>query len=103
MERESIDSLQNDFNDFIKEFTELSLIEKQKITIDEFKEMIAIISKLCKDYNINYEMLLNRELADVEKTDYTQDDFVEAIYVYMQSLKELLAAYINENIKNDYE
>lgn len=103
MKKENINNSQNNFDAFIEEFTELDLKEKQKIVIDEFKEMLAVISKLCEDYKINYEILLNRELTDVTQTNYTEDDFVEATYVYIQSLKELLASYINENIKNDYE
>ena len=82
------------FDAFIEEYTEKPLLEKQKILIEELKELIVFAQKICEDRGIKSELLLNKELADVNKENYTQDDFVEAVYVYIQMYKEIIASYV---------
>lgn len=31
--------------------------------------------------------------------NYTEDDFVESVYVYINAIKELLGSYVNNQIK----
>lgn len=82
------------FNAFIDEYKENSLVNKQKIIISELKELIALFQKICSTSGINPELLVNREIIDVNKEGYTQEDFAEAVYVYIQMYKEILAAFM---------
>ena len=87
----------NYFNAFIEEYKEKSLLEKQNIIINELKELIAVSEKICIDKGIDYDLLINREILDISKEGYTQDDYLEAIYVYLQIFKEILSAYLIPN------
>ena len=85
---------------FMEEYKEKSLVEKQKILIEELKELIVISEKICADRGIRYDLLFNREIIDINKENYTQDDYVEAVYAYIQMFKEVLSSYILSNYNN---
>ena len=82
------------FNAFIEEYKEKTLKEKQAIAIKELKELIAVSEKVCLDKKIKYDLLVNREILDINKQEYTQDDYIEAIYVYIQIFKEIISSYL---------
>ena len=82
------------FNKYIDAYKKLSLKDKQNISIKELKELIAFFSEIDKTNN-NGSILYNREILDVEKHDSSEDDFVEAVFVYINSLKELIGDYFN--------
>ena len=85
------------FDAFVEEYKELPLNEKKDTLIKELKEMVALVEKLCIDNNIEYDMMINREILDINKENYTEDDYVEAVYVYIQMFKEILATYFMSN------
>lgn len=103
-EQLSAEEKQKYFDAFIEEYKENSLVDKQKIIISEFKELIGLLQKVCSMNGKNPELITNREIIDVNKEGYTQEDFAEAIYTYMQMFKEILAEYIlsidNDDSKN---
>lgn len=90
----SLEERQKCFDAYIEEYKEKDLVNKQKIAISELKELIAIFQKMCSMYNINHELLVNREIIDVNKEDYTQEDFAEAVYVYIQMYKEIMSEFM---------
>lgn len=87
-------------NAFIEDYKEKSLLEKQKILIEELKELINLMQKICSDKRIRYDLLINKEVIDINKENYTQDDYAEALYAYLQAFKEIFASYILPNYEN---
>ena len=85
-----------DFNEYIEAFKKLPLKKKQDLTIKEIIELFAFINKLQNDLNLNNNVLYNKEIEDLNNETATEDDFVEAVYVYIYSLKEYLADYIEK-------
>lgn len=81
------------FDEYVEAFKKLPLEKKKEILITDFKELLIVINKL---NNNNKDVLFNRELLEVNQTE---DDFVEAIFVYLCSIKESLGNYINESYK----
>jgi len=81
-----------DFNEYINSYKKLPLEKKKEILITDFKELLIVLNKLNKN---NKDILINRELLE---TNQTEDDFVEAIFVYLCSIKESLGNYINESL-----
>lgn len=82
------------FNSFIEEYKDKTLPEKQKLIINDLKELIGMAQKICIDKGIKYDLLFNREIADINKDNYTEDDFAEAVYTYIQMFKEIFSSYI---------
>ena len=58
------------------------------------KELIALFQKMCSMRGVSYDLIVNREIIDVNKEGYTQEDFAEAVYSYLQTYKEILAKFM---------
>ena len=91
------------FDAFVEEYKTKSLLEKQGIIINDLKEIIALVQDLCAHHNIEYDLLMNREILDINKENYTQDDFAEAVFVYLQMYKELLSSFLVPILSLDEE
>lgn len=86
-----------EFNKYIDEFKKLSLKEKQKIAINQLKTLAIKTNNLCKSINSDNKILINKELIDLKNENYTEDDFVEAIIVLINSVQESICDF-NEQI-----
>lgn len=82
------------FREYIDEFKKLPLEERKKLTIDKIKNILVVIDEFIELEDLNNELLLT---ADVNKID-SDDEFVNAIYVYMNTIQESLAIYLENNI-----
>lgn len=87
------------FNAYIEKFKKLNLQDKKEITINEINRLLIFLDKLNREINENCKILLNREMAGIKKEGSTEDDFVEAVFVYINSIEEALANYV-DNIEN---
>ncbi len=85
----------SDFNELISKFKDLSIAEKKQLTITEMKNLIAVLYTLNLQNNSNSKVLFNRELIDCNTENCSEEDFVEAMYVYLYSIKESLADFIS--------
>ena len=83
-----------DFDNYVEEFKKLSLDEKKKLTIEEFKKIIVLFEKMNQENNNDTEVLFNREILDLNKTNSTEDDYVEAVLIYIYATQELIGNYI---------
>ena len=91
------------FNEYIEVYKKLSLKKKQDLVVEEILDIFKFLNKLKQDLNLDNNVLFNKELDDLKNVDFTDDDFVEAVYVYMCSLKEYLADYIEAVSKLIYK
>lgn len=95
----------DNLDEYIQYFKGLSLKEKQEIVIEELKTITGMTNKMCKEIGANNEVLLNREVTDVNNEVYTEDDFSEAVITYICSIKNSLADFsikltnISENLE----
>lgn len=86
-----------DFDNYMLEFKTKSLKEKQRIVIEQTKILTVLANEMCHNLDINNKLLLNREVQDVNKENYTEDDFAEAMLVYINSIQDSLCDFA-ENI-----
>ena len=98
---ETFEEIKKNFNAFIEEYKELPLIDKQQTLVNDLKEIIALFQELCRIYRIDYKLLVNREILDIKKTNYSEDDFVEAIYVYIQMFKDVLSNFLLQTMLDE--
>lgn len=83
------------FDECVEKFKVLKLKDKRKICENDLKEIMAILQQLNEVNNNKTKVLFNREITDINKEECSEDDFVEAMFVYINSIKELLASYID--------
>ena len=85
-----------EFNELVNNFLKLSTNDKKLIVDKEIKELIASFQQLNAKHNLSTNLLYNRELLDINKENSTEDDFIEAMYVYIHIIEELIAVYIDK-------
>ena len=81
------------FNEYMNSFKSLSLKEKQSVVLDQLQILAGFTNNLCKEIKVNNEAIIHRELVDVKHENYTEDDFVEAVIVYVNSIQNSICDY----------
>ena len=88
--------IQNEtFNEYIEAYKKLPLQKKKQMANEEVKKILAFIEKANNDLNLNDTILFNREILDLNSENVSDDDFVEAMFVYIYSIREALSIYFN--------
>lgn len=88
--------IQNEtFNEYIEAYKKLPLQKKKQMANEEVKKLLAFIEKANNDLNLNDTILFNREILDLNGDNVSDDDFVEAMFVYIYSIREALSIYFN--------
>lgn len=85
-----------DFNGYIESYKKLKLKDKQELIETELKKIIVLLNTKNKQLGLEESMLYNREILDTKKESINNDDFAESVFVYINSIEELLADYINK-------
>ena len=72
------------------------MLEKNKVIETELKELLMILEQLNEKKNKKNNVLYNREIIDLNKDKFSADDFSEAVFVYINTIKELIASLIGD-------
>lgn len=83
------------FDNYVSKYKNLPLKEKKEIVEKEIEELLVVLNVLNEKYGQKPKILFNREILDLKKENATEADFVEAMFVYSYSIKELLASLID--------
>ena len=82
------------FNKYIQEYKKLDIKEKRKEYVDALKELIVIFDSLASIDNIELEYIKNNEILDLKSENISEDDFLEAIMVYLEISKDIIGQYL---------
>lgn len=93
--------MKEEFDNLILLYKNMNTEDKKKALINEFKYSLAALEKLKKDLNINHELLISKEILDVDKETATLDDYLEAYYVYLHMLNDSILAFA-EKVSNEF-
>lgn len=83
------------FNEYMEFFKNQTLKEKQSIIVDQMKILAGFTNSLCEEVGAKSEMILNRELIDLNKENYNEDDFAEALIVLVNSIQNSICDLSN--------
>ena len=84
----------NAFNEYMEAFKALDIPDKRMEIINSVKEINAIIDNLAEKSKIYLGYLKSKEILDMKNGLESEDDFLEALLVYIENFKTLLAQYI---------
>ena len=85
----------DNFNEYVEKYKNLPLKEKKELVEKEMEELLVVLNALNEKFGDTPEVLFNREKLDLKKEEATEADFVEAMFVYSYSIKELIASLVN--------
>lgn len=83
------------FNEVIENYKRMSTSDKRQEILNELKLLIAVFEKMCEDNNLQYRKVHSDEILDLDSGNETEEDYLEAIFVYVEYLKEVLGSLIN--------
>lgn len=75
------------FNNYLQDFKQLSTKEKQDVIFKQLKVLATISNDYCKEIGSNNEIILNKELIDINNGEYNIDDYLEAIITLISSIQ----------------
>ena len=90
---ETIVKNNDDFTRYMDAFKELTTEEKEKEVLEHLKFLSSYCNLMCKETNIDNEIIMNKELLDTEKQPFSVDDLLESIIVYTNSIQNSLDDY----------
>ncbi|MCI9084192.1 MAG: hypothetical protein HFH46_01075 [Bacilli bacterium] len=90
----NINELQNAFTEYIESVKPLSLFEKKQEVIDSIKELIISIEMMASNDGIELHYLTSKEILDINEDSMPEEDYVEAILVYVEVAKNMLGEYL---------
>lgn len=91
-----MDELNIVFNDYIDAYKDLDIAEKRKEMINNIKEMIAMIEQMATDEGIILNYLRSIEILDLDEGRESEDDYLEALLVYVENFKNILGQYLDK-------
>ena len=86
---------QENFNEYMENYKQKPLKEKQSIIIDQMKLLAKFTSNLCDELGVKSELIMNKELLDLNQDNYTEDDFAEAVIVLLNSIQNSICDATN--------
>lgn len=82
-----------DFNEYMEFYKTQSLSEKRDIILEQLKMLASLSNDMCKELNVENELILNKELIDINKENYSEDDFLEATITLVNSIQNSICDF----------
>ena len=79
------------FEDLIESYKLLPTKEKRNKLLQEFKLLIAAFEQICEEQNVAVNSIKSREILDLDDGNESEDDYLEALFVYLEYLKEVVS------------
>ncbi|MBR3897654.1 MAG: hypothetical protein IKJ43_00040 [Bacilli bacterium] len=85
--------MEENFEQYMDYYKKLPLKTKQKIVINQLKMLAQMTNKMCKELEVDNEIIMNQELLDISKDNYTEDDYSEALIVLINSIQNSICDF----------
>lgn len=82
------------FSEYMDAFKELDISEKRSEIINSIKEVSALLVKLTNDDGISLNYLNSKEILNFKNGREIEEEFLEALLVYIENFKEMLGQYL---------
>lgn len=87
--------MKENIDEYMIFFKKQGLKEKQSVIYEQLQILARFTNDLCKNINVSNELILNKEILDLKKESYTEDDFTEAMIVLINSIQNSICDYSN--------
>lgn len=88
------------FKEYVDAFKQMDTIDKRKEIIRSVNEVTAMFDMLATESNIQLSYLKSNEITDLKDGYGSEDDYLEALLVYIENAKSVLGQYL---VKSDTE
>ena len=91
-----IEEQQQIFTAFMNGFLKLTAEQKNKELIEKQKTIIAFLLKYVTEHGIEYNFLKSKEITDIKRPICTDEDYLEAMMVYIENIEELIGTILDK-------
>jgi len=91
------------FSGLIEYYKNLPLENKRSEIISAVEEIISDYSTICTKFGTIPNMMLNKEMLNINREDLTEEEFLDALFAYLNALQDISAQFINKicDVLND--
>lgn len=89
-----MDEINNAFNNYMNEVKKLDTNGKRKELYDSLMSLCNSIIELANHDGISLHYLQNKEINDLFNQDLSEDDYLEAMLVYFEIVKNMIGEYL---------
>lgn len=88
------------FKEYVDAFKQMETIDKRKEIIRNINEITAMFDILATESNIKLSYLKSNEISDLKDGYESEDDYLEALLVYIENAKSIMGQYL-ASLNND--
>ena len=83
------------FTGLMEYYKNLPLEKKRDEIVSELEELISNYSKICTRFGVMPDMMLNKEMLNINRKNITEEEFLHALFAYLNTLEDISAQFIN--------
>lgn len=83
------------FTGLMEYYKKLPIENKRSEIVNELEEIISNYSKICTKLGIMPDMMLNKEMLNINRKNLTEEEFLHALFAYLNTLQDISAQFIN--------
>lgn len=86
----------SNLNNYMESFKTKSTKEKQVEIFNRLSTLAILTNEMCNKLNIDNKIITNKEINDLKKDSYTEDDFYEAELAVIFSIENSLCDFTDK-------
>ena len=86
------------FESLMGSYKNMDQVNKKNALLNEIKNTITILQNLCEEKGIVFREISSKEILDLDNGKESIDDYLEAMFVYIKYLQELLGTYLEKTV-----
>ena len=84
------------FSGLMEYYKLLPTQNKRDEIISVFEELISNYTKICIKLSVIPDMALNKEILNIKREEITEEEFLHAIFAYLNTLQDISAQFIDK-------
>ena len=84
------------FSGLMEYYKLLPIQNKRQEIVSVLEELISYYSKICTKFGVIPDMALNKEILNITRDNLTEDEFLHAIFAYLNTLQDVSAQFISK-------
>ena len=84
------------FSTLIEYYKKLPIENKRSEIVNELEEIISNYIKICTKFGVMPDMMLNKEMLNINRKNLTEEEFLNALFAYLNTLQDISAQFINK-------
>ena len=95
-----MNEIEGSFKEYLEAFKQMDIAGKRQEIIIAINQITGMFDALATSSNISLSYLKSSEILDLKEGIESEDDFLEALLVYIENAKSVLGQYLLNNNQN---